>query len=222
MKNVVFGICATLLVSFTVIGLLALEGRTGREKELSDALRLSARQAMSDLYENENFCIDDDEELAADFNELMLEKLKSGEDPNFRIHIEIMEADAQKGILVVKAVEQFTHPNGKIGEAKADVAVILEQEQEKKTFQVRYLVPWKDAKRAGLPYVKGQPTVCASFEIEEGRKLKIPGISFQEEASWVVVSGAHHGEKFSREQLLKIKVQGDMELSAAFQAADRG
>ena len=217
MKHVIFGISGMAVTIFVLLSLLAVEGRSSRERELTSAVRFAARQALSDAFESENYPLDDDKELIADFQEILLDKISPGEDPNLNLVVDIIKADLQKGLLSVSVMEQFTHPNGKIGMAEASASVIVEREREKKSFSTTYQIPWQVAKEQGLPFVRGKESVYQVFSIEEGRCLRTPNTLPDSETKGRFVSWlGDDGKTYSSSQLLSLSSDRDRQFLAQY------
>ncbi len=191
MKHVIYGLFSAVAIVFMIIIIMTMTGRTTRENELDNAVSQSVHQALANCQQYGNYSIHTDDELVADFNQILLDKLNvSGKtkvkkadhsegvykfgDPNLKLQVDICAVDAQKGLLSVHVKEWYTHPNGKKGSAETSSTAVVDTTIEKKTYEVRYEIKWQDAKALGFFYEEGKNTLYKTYAIKVNNEIKIP------------------------------------------------
>ncbi len=126
MKQVVFGVVCTLILTFILMIVMTVYGRNLRQTEAEHTLAEAVDTAMEDLL-TEEYVVSSSDVFVAEFLQLLLSQLKSTSD----VRVSILEADEKLGILSVEIVETYQHPNGKEGTVSEVRTVILDKPQEK-------------------------------------------------------------------------------------------
>ena len=136
MKKAVIAIFGFLFLIVTALIGFTIQGRTARETELENALTSSMEKTMHMLSEQEKYAPATDEEMAAIFMETLAVQVESAS----KLTVNILEADAEKGILSVEGILTYKHPIGTEGHVSCQKTIILEQyrtgaDQDKVTIQ---------------------------------------------------------------------------------------
>lgn len=109
-------------IAFMVIAVvMIISGHSVRKNELEKAVEHAAEQAIGSLDGKENEKISREE-----FIEIFIENLSMGIESDSEVVVSIMGADSEKGILSVRAVEEYQNPLGKAGKVEAERTIILE------------------------------------------------------------------------------------------------
>lgn len=138
MKHIIYGFACTLIVVFTAVIALTLQGRTLRDTEVEQALAESVDGALSNLMENNVYPVGSEELFAADLLQALLAQTNSMSD----VTVSVLEADLVHGILSVEITEKYRHPNGREGTVSACRTVIFDRdvEEEEENFTVSFYV----------------------------------------------------------------------------------
>lgn len=148
MKQVMFAgsAIAILILGFLIV--MTLEHGTIRMNEMDDTLKPSVEAAIEELETSGMYSIDNEDAFVAAFNELLLNDINAGskdkdgnlrEDKNFKLKIEIMGVDYEKGLLSLRVTENYTHPNGKVGEFKCETTAVLNKTAALDTYTVKFI-----------------------------------------------------------------------------------
>ncbi len=122
MKHVINGIIMSAIAFMVIAAVMIVSGQSVRKNELEKTVEHAAEQAIGSLNEKENEKISREE-----FIEIFMENLAMGIKSDSEVVVSIMEADPEKGILSVRAVEEYRNPLGKAGTVQAERTVILEK-----------------------------------------------------------------------------------------------
>ncbi len=122
MKHVINGIIMSAIAFMVIAAVMIVSGQSVRKNELEKTVEHAAERAIGSLNEKEN------EEISREeFIEIFMENLAMGIESDSEVVVSIMEADPEKGILSVRAVEEYRNPLGKAGTVQAERTVILEK-----------------------------------------------------------------------------------------------
>lgn len=110
------------LAFMVMMSVMIISGRSIRKNELQKTLDYAAEQALEHLLKEKNSNRDSEEFIGS-----FVENLSAGIESDSEILISIMGIDTEKGVLSVKAEEEFWHPLGKKGKVEAEKTVIIEQ-----------------------------------------------------------------------------------------------
>ena len=151
-------------------------GRSNREMELADNLPAAVEETVSELMEKKNYDITSENEMIADMVEDLSRKLDSNSD----ITVNIENIDEAKGLMSIKVVASYQHPNGKEGSVSCERTVVFNklQDDPAELCQVRFLVD--DARIYKTCNVWSGDTVSAPSE---------PTVSGKTFECWVDVEG---------------------------------
>lgn len=175
MKQIVVLFSVFFLGVITIVSVMASGGRSNREMELADNLPAAVEETVSDLMEEKNYDITSENEMIADMVEDLSRKLDSNSD----ITVNIENIDVAKGLMSIKVVASYQHPNGKEGSVSCERTVVFNklQDDPAELCRVRFLV---DARTYRTCNVWPGDTVSAPSE---------PTVSGKTFDCWVDVEG---------------------------------
>lgn len=176
MKQIAVLFSVFFLGVITIVSVMASGGRSNREMELADNLPAAVEETVSELMEEKNYDITSENEMIADMVEDLSRKLDSNSD----ITVNIENIDVAKGLMSIKVVASYQHPNGKEGSVSCERTVVFNklQDDPAELCQVRFLVD--DARTYKTCNVWPGDTVSAPSE---------PTVSGKTFDCWVDVEG---------------------------------
>lgn len=176
MKQIAVLFSVFFLGVITIVSVMVSGGRSNREMELADNLPAAVEETVSDLMEEKNYDITSENEMIADMVEDLSRKLDSNSD----ITVNIENIDVAKGLMSIKVVASYQHPNGKEGSVSCERTVVFNKLQPApaELCQVRFLVD--DARTYKTCNVWPGDTVSAPSE---------PTVSGRTFDCWVDVEG---------------------------------
>lgn len=176
MKQIAVLFSVFFLGVITIVSVMASGGRSNREMELADNLPAAVEETVSELMEEKNYDITSENEMIAD----MVEDLSGKLDSNSDITVNIENIDVAKGLMSIKVVASYQHPNGKEGSVSCERTVVFNklQDDPAELCQVRFLVD--DARTYKTCNVWPGDTVSAPSE---------PTVSGKTFDCWVDVEG---------------------------------
>ena len=157
MKQVVYGIVTAVMVFITVGIVMAVVGKTNRRADMDNALSISVEHAVETTMGEKTYTIADNEEFIADFTENLLLQISNDAD----MEIQVAGVDYEKGLLSVKVIEHFTHPNGNEGKNECETTVVFEQ------------VP-NETRWAIVTFLMDDGTLYKQYQIKEGDAVIVP------------------------------------------------
>ena len=175
MKNIAAMFGVFFLGILVVACVMTSSGRSNREMELADNLPAAVEETVSELMEEKNYDITSENEMIADMVEDLSRKLDSNSD----ITVNIENIDVAKGLMSIKVVASYQHPNGKEGSVSCERTVVFNklQDDPAELCRVRFLV---DARTYKTWNVWPGDTVSAPSE---------PTVSGKTFDCWVDVEG---------------------------------
>lgn len=126
MKNVAAMFGVFFLGILVVACVMTSGGRSNREMELADNLPAAVEETVSELMEEKNYDITSENEMIADMVEDLSRKLDSNSD----ITVNIENIDVAKGLMSIKVVASYQHPNGKEGSVSCERTVVFNKLQD--------------------------------------------------------------------------------------------
>lgn len=176
MKQIAVLFSVFFLGVITIVSVMASGGRSNREMELADNLPAAVEETVSDLMEEKNYDITSENEMIADMVEDLSRKLDSNSD----ITVNIENIDDAKGLMSIKVVASYQHPNGKEGSVSCERTVVFNklQDDPAELCQIRFFVD--DARTYKTCNVWPGDTVSAPSE---------PTVSGKTFDCWVDVEG---------------------------------
>lgn len=146
MKNVVMGAMMSIIIALITIIILTTDDRIVRINEDNTALANALDESIS-IIDTDKYSISDTSQLIADITQGLLMQIESDSD----ITINVMDADRDKGIVTIEAVQDFIKPTGKSGQVAATRTIILEEKQpedtydeDNKIYNIHFLTPEGD------------------------------------------------------------------------------
>lgn len=122
MKYVINGSIMAAITFMVVAAIMVMSGRGIRKNELEKALEQAAEQAV-ESFENAKTPDSGREECIDTLKRNMVMSIES----NSKIVISVMALDVEKGILSVRAEEEFQNPLGMAETVAAEKTIILEK-----------------------------------------------------------------------------------------------
>lgn len=192
MKNVIMGAMMSVIILLITIIILTTDDRIVRINEDNTALANALDESIS-VIDTDKYSIADTSQLIADISQGLLMQIESDSD----ITVNVMDADKDKGIVTVEAVQSFTKPTGKQGQAAATRTVILEEKQPEDTYD-------EDNRIYNIHFLTADGSTYMSYGVKNQEQLILPE---PPEGSYWIYNGA------KIEQSDNIIVSSDMNIS---------
>lgn len=180
MKKIMYGMVLFGMMILTLVISMTMSGRTVRKNEIDKALDTAVEQTVAELQEGKAYTLENKNEFLADLVEGLLVKISSDSD----IEVQIAGVDEAKGLLSVKVIEHFKHPNGNPGKAEAERTVVMEQYSldKKNSVTITYRVGETDYKIYTLTEgshipIPANPENFVCWVDEEGRSVEIESLT---------------------------------------------
>ena len=122
MKQVITVVGIAVIIMLVSLAILSVESRSDREEELTRAVSAAVKQAVSHSQVKEQKEIHSDDELIAQFINLLSTNINS----DGSLEIEVLDVDYKNGMLDVSVTEKFQYPNGKEAEISVRKCAIYE------------------------------------------------------------------------------------------------
>lgn len=171
MKNVVTGIMMSIMMALFIIIILTTDDRIIRINEVNTALADALDESLNVLDINK-YSIADTDELIADVTQGLLVQIES----DAEVTVNVMDADNDKGIVTVEAVENFRKASGAAGQTAATRTIILEKQQVQDTYD-------EDNRQFNITYLNTDGTEYITYSIKKNEQLIIsitPGNTYWE------------------------------------------
>ena len=162
MKNVVTGIMMSIMMALFIIIILTTDDRIIRINEVNTALADALDESLNVLDINK-YSIADTDELIADVTQGLLVQIES----DAEVTVNVMDADNDKGIITVEAVENFRKASGAAGQTAATRTIILEKQQVQDTYD-------EDNRQFNITYLNTDGTEYITYSIKKNEQLIIP------------------------------------------------
>lgn len=162
MKNVVTGIMMSIMMSLFIIIILTTDDRIIRINEVNTALADALDESINVL-DIDKYSIADTNELIADITQGLLVQIES----DAEVTVNVMDADKDKGIVTVEAVENFRKASGAAGQTAATRTIILEKQQVQYTYD-------EDDRQYNITYLNTDGTEYITYSIKKNKQLIIP------------------------------------------------
>ena len=192
MKNVVTGIMMSIILALITIIILTTDDRIIRINEVNTALADALDESINVL-DMDKYSITDTDELIADVTQGLLMQIES----DATVMVNVMDADKDKGIVTIEAVENFTKPTGSYGQTAAARTRLLEKQQVQDTYD-------EDNRQFNITYLNTDGTEYMTYSIKKNEQLIIPDAP--DNTHW-----EYSGNLLDRD----IKVTSDMTVTAA-------
>lgn len=161
MKNVVTGIMMSIMMALFIIIILTTDDRIIRINEVNTALADALDESLNVLDINK-YSIADTDELIADVTQGLLVQIES----DAEVTVNVMDADKDKGIVTVEAVENFRKASGAAGQTAATRTIILEKKQVQYTYD-------EDNQQFNITYLNTDGTEYITYSIKKNKQLII-------------------------------------------------
>ena len=125
MKNIAAMFGVFFLGILVVACVMTSAGRSNREMELDDNLPSVVEETLAEVMEGKSYDITSENEIAADLAADLSKKL----DSNCDITVNIEKFDKENGLLSVKVIAAYQHPNGKTGTVTCERTVVYDRKQ---------------------------------------------------------------------------------------------
>ena len=162
MKNVVTGIMMSIILALITIIILTTDDRIIRINEVNTALADALDESINVL-DMDKYSITDTDELIADVTQGLLVQLES----DAEVTVNFMDADNDKGIVTVEAVENFRKASGSAGQTAATRTIILEKQQVQDTYD-------EDNRQFNITYLNTDGMEYMTYSIKKNEQLIIP------------------------------------------------
>ena len=162
MKNVVTGIMMSIMMALFIIIILTTDDRIIRINEVNTALADALDESINVL-DMDKYSITDTDELIADVTQGLLVQIES----DAEVTVNVMDADKDKGIVTVEAVENFRKASGAAGQTAATRTIILEKQQVQDTYD-------EDNRQFNITYLNTDGTEYMTYSIKKNEQLIIP------------------------------------------------
>lgn len=162
MKNVVTGIMMSIILALITIIILTTDDRIIRINEVNTALADALDESINVL-DMDKYSITDTDELIADVTQGLLVQLES----DAEVTVNFMDADKDKGIVTVEAVENFRKASGSAGQTAATRTIILEKQQVQDTYD-------EDNRQFNIIYLNTDGMEYMTYSIKKNEQLIIP------------------------------------------------
>lgn len=162
MKNVVTGIMMSIILALITIIILTTDDRIVRINEVNTALADALDESLNVL-DMDKYSIADTDELIADVTQGLLVQLES----DAEVTVNVMDADKDKGIVTIEAVENFTKPTGAYGQTAATRTILLEKQQVQDTYD-------DDNQQFNITYLNTDGMEYMTYSIKKNEQLIIP------------------------------------------------
>lgn len=179
MKNIVNMLVVLVLGVIAIASMMTVAGRSNREMELADNLSSAVEESVNALVADKKYDINNSKEFIADF----IEQLTIVIDNDCDIVVNVMKADLEKGILSVRIVAEYEHPNGEPGKVSCDRTVIFDKVSEDKPEE--YTVKFFTGHSGEIQCYK-------SFQVYAGEKVQAPAVPQSDTGTftgWVDANG---------------------------------
>ena len=195
MKHTIYGISLMMITVMVIVIVMGISGKNVRKNEMETTLNTAVEQSLEQLKIKGGYGIETYQELVADFNQGLLLQMESDAD----IRVEVLTADAQKGVLNVKITERYHNILGKTEEIACQKAVILEEYSNKRMYhQVDF-------------FVEGE--VYAAYSIYEGSMIALPKEPQKEGHTFKGWKDTESGALFEAGK----RAEGDLSFEAVFE-----
>lgn len=162
MKNVVTGIMMSIMMALFIIIILTTDDRIIRINEVNTALADALDESLNVL-DMDKYSIADTDELIADVTQGLLVQIES----DAEVMVNVMDADKDKGIVTVEAVENFRKASGAAGQTVATRTIILEKQQVQDTYD-------EDNRQFNITYLNTDGMEYMTYSIKKNEQLIIP------------------------------------------------
>lgn len=200
MKNAVMIFVNVIFWVFTMVTAMTISGRMNRSVELqsnlSTAVEAAASRMMVEPVKKENIeeiaespirgevivsmaaeetGLHSDEDIAV---AECIQYLVAALETDSKVQVDVMKSDTKKGVLAIRATENFKHPNGKDGTVTCDRIAIWErtivEEEEAEQYEVKFYRTKED--------MVAEENCYKAYTVREGDRISAPAAPKAEDA----------------------------------------
>lgn len=162
MKNVVMGVMMSIIIALITIIILTTDDRIVRINENNTALAEALDESIS-VIDTDKYSIADTAQLIADVTQGLLMQIESDSD----LTVNVMDADSDKGIVTIEAVQDFKKPTGKTGQTAATRTILLEKKQPEDMYD-------EDNRIYNVHFVTSEGSTYMNLGVKNQEQLVIP------------------------------------------------
>ena len=162
MKNVVMGVMMSIIIALITIIILTTDDRIIRINEDNTALSNALDESIS-VIDTGKYSISDTAQLISDITQGLLMQIESDAD----ITVNVMDADRDKGIVTIEAVEDYKKPSGASGQAAATRTIILEEKVQDDTYN-------EDNHIYNISFLTADGNIYMNMGVKKQEQLVIP------------------------------------------------
>lgn len=164
MKNVVMMLVSGMLGILSLAIVMAICGKMNRSVEVQSNLSSAVEMSVEQMASMEGTGFFDANEAVVE----CIESMAAAMDTDSEMTVKVYQADAGKGVLAVRVVEQFLHPNGKAGTTEWQRIAIYNRREEDET--VSYRVRFYKSREEML----GEGNCYKAYVVQEGEHILSP------------------------------------------------
>ena len=157
MKQVVYGIVTGLMAVLTLGCVMAIVGKMTRQSDLDNGFATTVEHAVETTMNEKTYTICDREEFIADVTQGLLSQLSN----DSSVEIQVAKVNREKGIMAIRVVEHFTHPNGEKGKNECQTTVVFEHVPTETAFVT-------------ISYVLDDGKAYKTYELRKGDAVIVP------------------------------------------------
>lgn len=176
----------TMIFIHVILGLMAvaivmtISGRMNRSAEVQSKLSAAVEHAVEQTDDNAEAVKSSEEAVAACIGELALMS-----DTDAELTVDIMEADADKGVIAIQIQERFRHPNGKPGKIQWSRTAIRnrKEKEQKEQYEVRFYCSKEE--------MSGGEACYKRYSVQEGERVLAPANPGRKDAVFACWKDSH-------------------------------
>lgn len=157
MKQIVYGIAIGMIILLGISAVVTISSKQTRQSDMDNALSIAVENAVETTMNEKTYSINNDEEFVADFTQGLLTQISN----DSSIEVKVAKVDCEKGIMAIKVIEHFTHPNGKEGKNECQTTVVFEH------------VPTK-TEYVTITFMQDNETLYKEYQIKKSDPIIVP------------------------------------------------
>ncbi len=169
MKQLIFSVCAMLMVLFFSIPVLSMGDHTARARKLDDAASSVTEEILQEKMGSAVRVETDETSIKSEMEEMIKERL--GEKADISVFVKGM--DLKKGLLSVNVSESYPGIGDQTHSLKTEKTCILEREAMRPMIPVRFYLP-DITPDISSTYTFGYEKLYRSMELQSGEKIRLP------------------------------------------------
>ena len=157
MKQIVYGIAIGMIILLGISAVVTISSKQTRKSDMDNALSIAVENTVETTMNEKTYSINNDEEFIADFTQGLLTQISN----DSSIEVKVAKVDCEKGIMAIKVIEHFTHPNGKEGKNECQTTVVFENVPTQTDFVT-------------ITYMQDKDSLYKEYQIKKGDPIIIP------------------------------------------------